>query len=402
MKFGIIKERKNPPDRRVVFSPKKLRELQEKFPTAKIEVESSNIRVFTDEEYTKENIQVSKDMTVCDVLLGVKEVPVDALIPNKKYFFFSHTIKKQPYNRNLLKAILDKNIELYDHETITKENGMRLIGFGRYAGIVGAYNGFRAIGLTTKSFQLPKAETLDSKKELIKELQKITLSNKFKILLTGNGKVAYGAKEMLDAMNIKQVSVDEYLSNTFNEVVYCMIDVLDYNKRKDGQIIDNLDFYNHPETYESNFMRFAEVTDFFIAGHFFGDGSPYLFTREDAKKQNFKIKYVADISCDIDGPVASTIRPSTITEPIYGYHPKKEKEVNYTDKDAIVVMAVDNLPCELPKDASEGFGEMFLENVIPAFFNNDKDGVLARAKMTENGKLTERFSYLQDYIDGKE
>ena len=402
MKFGIIKERKNPPDRRVVFSPKKLRELQEKFLTAKIEVESSNIRVFTDEEYTKENIQVSKDMTVCDVLLGVKEVPVDALIPNKKYFFFSHTIKKQPYNRNLLKAILDKNIELYDHETITKENGMRLIGFGRYAGIVGAYNGFRAIGLTTKSFQLPKAETLDSKKELIKELQKITLSNKFKILLTGNGKVAYGAKEMLDAMNIKQVSVDEYLSKTFNEVVYCMIDVLDYNKRKDGQIIDNLDFYNHPETYESNFMRFAEVTDFFIAGHFFGDGSPYLFTREDAKKQNFKIKYVADISCDIDGPVASTIRPSTIAEPIYGYHPKKEKEVNYTDKDAIVVMAVDNLPCELPKDASEGFGEMFLENVIPAFFNNDKDGVLARAKMTENGKLTEHFSYLQDYIDGKE
>ena len=402
MKFGIIKERKNPPDRRVVFSPKKLRELQEKFPTAKIEVESSNIRVFTDEEYTKENIQVSKDMTVCDVLLGVKEVPVDALIPNKKYFFFSHTIKKQPYNRNLLKAILDKNIELYDHETITKENGMRLIGFGRYAGIVGAYNGFRAIGLTTKSFQLPKAETLDSKKELIKELQKIKLSNKFKILLTGNGKVAYGAKEMLDAMNIKQVYVDEYISKTFNEVVYCMIDVLDYNKRKDGQKIDNLDFYNHPETYESNFMRFAEVTDFFIAGHFFGDDSPYLFTREDAKKQNFKIKYVADISCDIDGPVASTIRPSTITEPIYGYHPKKEKEVNYTDKDAIVVMAVDNLPCELPKDASEGFGEMFLENVIPAFFNNDKDGVLARAKMTENGKLTERFSYLQDYIDGKE
>ena len=402
MKFGIIKERKNPPDRRVVFSPKKLKELQEKFPTAKIEVESSDIRVFTDEEYTKENIQVSKDMTVCDVLLGVKEVPVDALIPNKKYFFFSHTIKKQPYNRKLLKAILDKNIELYDHETITKENGMRLIGFGRYAGIVGAYNGFRAIGLTTKSFQLPKAETLDSKKELIKELQKIKLSNKFKILLTGNGKVAYGAKEMLDAMNIKQVSVDEYLSKTFNEVVYCMIDVLDYNKRKDGQIIDNLDFYNHPEAYESNFMRFAEVTDFFIAGHFFGDGSPYLFTREDAKKQNFKIKYVADISCDIDGPVASTIRPSTIAEPIYGYHPKKENEVNYTDKDAIVVMAVDNLPCELPKDASEGFGEMFLENVIPAFFNNDKDGVLARAKMTENGKLTERFSYLQDYIDGKE
>jgi len=149
-------------------------------------------------------------------------------------------------------------------------------------------------------------------------------------------------------------------------------------------------------------MRFAKVTDFFIAGHFYGDGATYLYTRKDAKSNDFQIKYVADISCDIDGPVASTIRPSTIADPIYGYNPQTEKEVNFKDKDAIVVMAVDNLPCELPKDASEGFGEMFLENVIPAFFNNDKDGVLARAKMTENGKLTDRFSYLQDYIDGKE
>ena len=207
---------------------------------------------------------------------------------------------------------------------------------------------------------------------------------------------------MLDAMQIKQVSVKEYLNDTFSEPVYCLIDVLDYNKRKDGKLINNSDFYNNPEAYESNFMRFAKVTDFFIAGHFYGDGAPYLFTRADAKQPDFNIKYVADISCDVDGPVASTIRASTIAEPIYGYDPITESEVNYKAKNAIVVMAVDNLPCELPKDASEGFGEMFLENVIPAFFNNDKNGVLARAKMTESGKLTERFSYLQDYVDGKE
>lgn len=254
---------------------------------------------------------------------------------------------------------------MYDHETIIKDNGARLIGFGRYAGIVAAYNGF-------------------------------------KILLTGNGKVAYGAKEMLDAMNIKQVSVDDYLLKTFDEVVYCLADVLDYNKRIDGQVIDNVDFYNHPESYESDFIRFAEVTDFFIAGHFYGYGAPYLFTRTNAKSDKFNIKFVADISCDVDGPVASTLRASTIAEPIYGYDPDSESEVNFKDENAIVVMAVDNLPCELPKDASEGFGEMFLNNVIPAFFNNDKDGVLARAKMTEKVKLTERFSYLQDYIDGKE
>ena len=401
MKFGIIKERKSPPDRRVVFSPEKLKEFQQKFSESDIKVESSDIRVFSDTSYEKMGLEVTNDISDCDVLIGVKEVPIEALIPNKKYFFFSHTIKKQSYNRVLIQAILTKNIELYDHETIVKENGMRLIGFGRYAGIVGAYNGFRAIGLKNNTFNLPKASTLESQQELISELNNIKLPN-IKILLTGNGKVAYGAKEMLDAMRIKQVPVDDYLNTAFQVPVYCLADVLDYNKRKDHQVLDNDDFYKYPENYESDFMRFSTVTDFFIAGHFYGNGAPYLFTREDAKSKYFKIKFVADISCDVDGPVASTIRSSTIADPIYGYNPITESEVNYKDKDAIVVMAVDNLPCELPKDASEGFGELFLENVIPAFFDNDKEGVLERAKMTANGKLTDRFSYLQDYVDGNQ
>ncbi|MFT5213657.1 MAG: alanine dehydrogenase [Polaribacter sp.] len=401
MKFGIIRERKNPPDRRVVFSPGKLKEFKEKFIEAELLVESSDIRVFKDKQYIDAGLEVSENMASCDVLLGVKEVPVEALIPNKKYFFFSHTIKKQPYNRDLLNAVLAKNITLYDHETIIKENGARLIGFGRYAGIVGAYNGFRAIGLKTTDFSLPKAENLDSQQELITALNNIKLPN-LKILLTGNGKVAAGAKEMLDAMNIKKVTVASFLSNTFNQPVYCLVDVLDYNKHKEDKKTTNKHFYNQPEAYVSNFMRFAKVTDFFIAGHFFGNGAPYLYSRENAKSADFNIKYVADISCDVDGPVASTLRASTIADPIYGYDAQTEAEVDYKDADAMVVMAVDNLPCELPKDASEGFGEMFLENVIPAFFNNDKEGVLERAKMTENGKLTARFSYLQEYIEGKE
>lgn len=284
---------------------------------------------------------------------------------------------------------------------ITKENGARLIGFGRYAGIVGAYNGFRAWGLKYDSFELPKAENLPDQKALIDQLNSIQLPN-IKILLTGSGKVAKGSKEMLDAMNIRSVLVDEYLNQTFDEPVYCLIDVLDYNKRKDGQVINRRDFYNHPENYESDFMRFAQVTDYFIAGHFFGDGSPYLYTREDARSSEFNIKLVADVSCDIDGPVASTIRPSTIADPIYGYDPQTESEIDFKTAGAITVMAVDNLPCELPKDASEGFGELFLEHVIPAFYNGDQDGVLSRAKMTEKGQLTERYKYLQDYVDGVE
>ena len=401
MKFGIIKERKNPPDRRVVFSPGKLKEFKNKFNTAALLVESSDIRVFSDQQYKEAGFEVTQDMTGCDVLFGVKEVPIAALIPNKKYFFFSHTVKKQPYNRALMRAILDKNIELYDHETITKKNGNRLIGFGRYAGIVGAYNGFRAIGLKNTTFTLPKAETLAGQQELIEALKGIDIP-KYKILLTGNGKVAYGAKEMLDALHIKQVSVQDYIENSFDEPVYCLADVLDYNKHKEDKNTTNTHFYAHPGAYTSDFYRFAKVTDFFIAGHFYGNGAPFLFTREDAKSNDFKIKFVADISCDVDGPVASTIRASTIADPLYGYDPKSESEVSYTSENAIVVMAVDNLPCELPMDASEGFGALFLENVIPAFFNDDKDGVLNRSKMTANGKLTARFAYLQDYIDGKE
>lgn len=401
MKFGIIKERKNPPDRRVVLSPNACLGVVSKFENASVIVEPSDIRVYKDAEYAAQGFEVASTMEECDVLLGVKEVPVEALVPNKKYFFFSHTIKKQPYNRKLLQAMLEKNIEFYDHEVIVNGKGMRLVAFGRYAGIVGAYNGFRAYGLKYKIFQLPKAETLLDQQALISELKKIKLPN-IKILLTGKGRVGNGAKEMLDGMGLTKVNVHEYLNQDFDEPVYCQIDASEYNKRKDGTRGNKTDFFANPEKYRSNFFRFARVTDFYIAGHFYGDGAPFLYTREDAKQPDFKIKVVADVSCDIDGPVATTIRPSTIADPIYGYDPQTESEIDFTDPNAIAVMAVDNLPCELPRDASVGFGESFLKHVIPAFFNGDKDGVLERARMTKNGKLTKRYAYLQDYVDGKE
>ena len=400
MKIGIIKERKNPPDRRVVFSPLACKELLAKYPKLELKVESSDVRFFTDDDYKNAGINVVTDVSDCDVLLGVKEVPIDALISNKKYFFFSHTIKKQPYNRKLLKAILNKNISLFDYETLVNQKEHRVVAFGRYAGIVGAYNGFRAFGLKNKSFDLPKAEHLQDQKDLINNLNKIDLPN-IKIVLTGKGRVSNGAKEMLDGMNMRQVDIDAFLNRTFNEPVFAQIDVLDYNKRKDSKEIDKYDFYNNPQEYVSDFMRFAKVSDMYISGHFFGDGSPFIFTRDDAKSSDFNIKVVADISCDIDGPVACTIKPSTIADPVYGYNPKTEKEDDYTKEDVIAVMAVDNLPCELPNDASVGFGRMFAEHVIPSFFDDDKSGILHRAQMTENGKLTERFSYLQDYVDGK-
>ena len=400
MKFGIIKERKSPPDKRVVFTPDELFRLKNEHPTAEVLVESSDIRVFSDQQYINLNIDVSTDLSDCDVLFGVKEVPTEALIANKKYFFFSHTIKKQPYNRKLLQAILEKNIELYDHETIVDAQNRRLIGFGRYAGIVGAYNGIRAFGTKFELFNLVKAETLKNKEELIERLRRIVLPN-IKIVLTGFGKVGMGAKEILDGMKMKQVSVDDFLNKIYSQPVYTQIDVLDYNIRKDGGLLNNADFYANPTEYISDFERFTKVADIFMAGHFYGNDAPYILTRDMLLKPDCKIKVVADISCDTNGPIVCTLKASTIAEPFFGYLPSSNSEVSYAHPGAVVVMSVDNLPCELPKDASEGFGEMFMEHVIPAFFNNDKDGILARAKMTENGKLTTRFEYLQDYVDGK-
>ncbi|MEH6765976.1 MAG: NAD(P)-dependent oxidoreductase [Aequorivita antarctica] len=399
MTFAIIKERKNPPDRRVVFSPKECQVVIKKFPDAKIIVEASDVRIFNDDAYRDAGFEVKEDVSAADIMLGVKEVPVDALIPNKKYFFFSHTIKKQPYNRKLLKAMLNKNIEMFDHETIVNADKHRLIGFGYYAGLVGAYNGFRGLGLRDKLFVLPKVETLPDLDAAKAELDKISLSN-LKMILSGTGKVARGAKEILDHLKIREVTDAEYLSKEFTEPVYCQIDVSEYNKRKDGGEFDKREFYEDAKDYESDFMKYAKVSDVFFTGHFYGNGAPYLFTKEDAKRPDFKINFVADISCDVDGPVACTLRASTIADPFYGYDPKTESETAFNAPGAITVMAVDNLPCELPKDASEGFGFMFIENVIPAFFNGDLDGILQRARITtEDGKLTPRFAYLKDYVE---
>ena len=401
MKFAVIQERKSPPDRRVVLDPKSCKNLLSTFPSAELIIESSPIRAFSDIDYSSAGLEVVADVSAAEVLIGVKEVPIEALIPNKSYFFFSHTIKKQPYNRKLLQAILDKNITLYDHETLVNESNHRLIGFGYYAGVVGAYNGLRALGLKLNCFELPKATDLNDRAALNAQLDLLTIPN-VKIVLTGSGRVGQGAKEILDHLNIKKVSVDQFINNSFKEAVYVQLDVLDYCKRKDGTNIGKKDFFNYPEAYQSTFDRFTSVADFFIAGHFYGKGAPAFFTREQAKSPRFNLKVVADISCDIDGPVACTIRPSTIDKPIYGYDAETETEVNFSNASAIAVMAVDNLPCELPKDASEGFGHTFVEKIIPAFFNQDAFGVLKRSKMTENGKLTDAFSYLQAYIEGKE
>ncbi len=400
MKFGIIKERKNPPDRRVVFSPDALVRLKQLYPDVTVKVESSDVRFYSDDAYRNLGIEVADDISDCTIFFGVKEVPIDYLISKKSYFFFSHTIKKQPHNRQLLRALLEKNINFYDHETLVDTHNHRLIGFGKYAGIVGTYNAIRAFGIKFELFKLPKAATLSGKEALLAHLKRLVLPP-LKFVVTGTGKVGSGVKEVLDAIKITEVSIDNYLTKNYTQPVYTQVDVLEYNKRKDGSVLDPNDFFHNPQEYVSDFERFTKVSDIYITAHFHANEAPKILTLAMLQANDCKIKVVADISCDVDGSIACTLKSSTIDEPFYGYLPSENKEVEVFHPAAIVVMAVDNLPCELPKDASEGFGAMFMQHVIPAFFNGDKDGVLQRAKMTEKGKLTPRFSYLQEYVDGK-
>ena len=398
MRIGILREEKILADERVVLTPK-----QCKWITANtnvdLVVESSDIRCFPDSDYSNLGIEVVNNLSNCDVLLGVKEVPISSLISDKIYFYFSHTIKEQSYNRDLLQKMVQKNITMIDYEVLKDKNNERLIGFGRYAGIVGSYNALLTYGLKSDKFFLKAANKCSGIKEIHQELNNIKLSTE-KIILTGIGRVANGALEILRKANITEVSKEDFMDKTFNETVFCRLKTMDYNERIDGSLSDKYDFYNNPEKYQSSFMNYTKYADIFIAGHFYGVGSPYLFTREDVKSDDFNLQVVADISCDIDGPIASTIRSSTVENPIYGYNPETESEDDFKKNGVIAVMAVDNLPCELPKDSSEYFGNEFINKILPYLIGEDPDRVIERATICKGGYLTSGFEYLKDYLNG--
>ena len=400
VKIGIIKEGKNPPDKRVALSPSQCEYILNNYPDVEVFVQASDIRKFKDEEYQKLGVAVVDSVEDCDILIGVKEVPIEQLIPNKKYLFFSHTFKEQPYNRELLKAVLDKNIQLIDWEVIKDKKGRRLIAFGRYAGIVGCYNGFLAYGKKSGAYSLKPAHQCDDRADMEAQLVNVKLPNNFKIVITGHGRVGGGAMEIIEKLNLKEVDSPEFLAQDFNEPVFTQLAVDEYNAKADGSSFSKRDFYNDPSDFVSTFNQYASIADMYIACHYWDSESPFIFTREDAKAKDWKIQVVADISCDIDCAIASTLRPSTIAEPLYGYNPITESEDDFMKKGVIGVMAVDNLPCELPLDASVDFGEMFLEHVLEPLTGNDPDNIIGRASETLNGELTEHFAYLDDYVNG--
>ncbi len=399
--IGLIREGKIPIDRRVPLTPAQAKSVMNRFPDVEVVAQRSEIRCYSDKEYEKEGIRLVDSLDNCDIILGVKEVPLDKLIPEKTYFFFSHTIKKQQYNRKLLQEILHKNISLIDYETLTDQTGKRIIAFGRWAGIVGSYNGIWTFGQRYNLFNTRRAYTCFNLDDLWSELTKITLPP-IKIVLTGGGRVAKGAMEVLTRLGVRKVTPKQYLEQWFDFPVFVQLNARNYNRTKDGQDFSRNSFFRTPQMFEADFVKYAAVSDILIASAYWDPKAPRLFEKQDILSDDFKITVIADITCDIEGSIPCTKRPSTIEAPIYDYNPCDDQLENFlSDEGNITIMAVDNLPCELPRDASQSFGEDLVEKVLPEILGDDAKGVIERATIARNGKLTERFAYLQDYVDEK-
>lgn len=398
IKIGLIREDKIPVDRRVAFLPEQLNNLLADYPKAEFFIQSSAVRAVPDHVYDDQGFQVVDSVDHCEILFGIKEVPPANLIEGKTYFFFSHTIKQQPYNKNLIQTALAKKITLIDYECLVDDHGARVVAFGQYAGLVGAYNGVRAWGIRNKSFDLKPAYLCEHVAKLKKELPKVIFPANTKILITGTGRVGNGAKEIMDWLEIPQVSPEEYRTQTFETPVFTMLRSVDYHQHKDGNAWDSGHWHFHPEEYVSTFEQYIGITDMLIACAYWSPTAPVLFTKEQMQTADFKIQIIADVTCDIEGSIPSTLRPSTIDNPFYDFNPFTGlEETAFSSEKNITIMAVDNLPCELPTDASNDFGEQLELAVLPALLGTADKAILERATITKNGELGIHFQHLAEY-----
>jgi alanine dehydrogenase len=402
LRVGILRETKNPPDRRVPLTPPQIVALEELYPNVEFFVQPSDIRCYSNEEYEYLDIPLKEDLRECDILLGVKEVDKRTFIPGKTYLFFAHVVKKQPQNREMFREMVTKNVRLIDFEYLTTDKGQRVVAFGRHAGIVGAYNGLRARGIKTNRFKLKPAYQCRDLDEMWAGLRLIELKPGLRILVTGDGRVAHGAIETLNICNLVKVTPEELLYREFDVPVFCQIGPEHYTKHKKGQPFSFNNFVKHPEEYESTFLPFTRVTDILITGHYWHPRSPVFFTKEDMKKPDFRISVIADISCDLNGPIPSTLRATTMADPFYGYNPHLEiEEPAFMRPTNVTVMSIDNLPGELPRDASLDFGKQLMERALHDLFTDPDSEMIKRATITENGKLTLEYAYLDDYLNSE-
>lgn len=399
LKVGILRETRNPPDRRVPLAPSQIVALEEVYPFLSFCIQPSDFRCYSDEEYEYLEIPLKEDLSDCNILMGIKEVDRRTLIAGKTYLCFAHVAKKQVHNRGMFREMAAKETTLIDYEYITSGKGERVAAFGRFAGIVGTYNALKARGINTNRFKLKPPYQCRDLNEMWAGLKLIDLKPGLKILITGNGRVAGGAMETLGNCNVVRVTPEDFLAHEFQVPVVTMIGPENYTKHKNGRHFSFSHFVAHPGEYESAFLPFTKAADILITGHYWDSRAPVFFTKEDMKKPDFRISVIADISCDINGPIPSTLRVSTIADPFYDYNPNLEtEEPAFSRPGNITVMAVDNLPGELPRDASFDFGKQLMSNVLHELFTDPESSMIKMATILKDGQLTPAFSYLTDYL----
>ncbi|MBL0307299.1 MAG: alanine dehydrogenase [Chitinophagaceae bacterium] len=399
IRIGLIREGKIPADNRVALTPAQCKWILKNSSDIKIIVQSSPDRCFSDREYLSAGVELKEDLGECDLLFGIKEVPVAQLIPGKTYLFFSHTKKKQPQNQKLLKAIIDKKITLIDYECLEHEDGQRIIGFGFFAGVVGAHNGMMAYGNRTGLFKLDRVYKQRSFRELIHNYFGLRLPN-VKIAITGSGRVAHGILEIMNLMGIHEMEPEDYLKRRFSYPVYTQLKGAELYRHKETGKYNREHFHEHPEEYSCKFFKYTSQTDILMNGIYWDKTMPRLFEKEDATSENFIIQTIADITDDANGSVPINVGDQSIDDPVYGIDKTTlEKTAPYLPN-SIDIMAVGNLPNELPRDASRYFGEQLIKHVLEDLVGNGSE-ILERATMVKNGQLTNPFEYLRDYAEGR-
>lgn len=397
--IGLIKEGKIPADNRVALTPSQCKWILKNSGDIKIIVQSSESRCYSDREYQMAGAEVKNDMSQCTILFGIKEVPDSQLLPDKTYLFFSHTKKKQPHNQPLLKAILDKKITLIDYECMEHEDGQRIIGFGFFAGVVGAHNGMMAYGKRTGLFNLDRVYKQRSFRDLIHNYFGLRLPN-VKIAVAGSGRVAHGILEIMNLMGIHEVEPDDYLLRRFSYPVYTQLKGAELYKHKITGKYSRLDFHEHPSEYKCKFLPYSAQTDILLNGVYWDKNVPRLFEKEQVKDEHFIVQTIADITDDADGSVPINLGDQSIEDPIYGIDKMTlEKTAPYLPG-SIDLMAVGNLPNELPRDASRYFGEQLIKFILEDLVKGGSE-IIEKATIVKNGQLTKQFEYLQDYANGK-
>ncbi len=394
LKIALVREEKIPADNRVALTPSQCRWLHKNFPQIKVIVQHSDIRCFTDKEYERGGVEVREDISDCDVMLGIKEVPKEKLISEKKYLFFSHTKKLQPHNQQLFKEILKRNITLIDYECLVHEDGQRVLGFGFFAGIVGAHNGMMAYGKRTGLFNLTSVYSNKDYRHLIHTYFGLKVPN-IKVTVTGSGRVAHGVLEVMNLMGITEVETDEYLERKFSYPVYVQLKGADLYTHKELKTYKREHFHKFPEQYRSRFLPYTKCTDVLMNGIYWTENVPRLFETSDVD-ESFSIETIADITDDEHGSIPINLGDQTIENPVYGVDKiTKEKTAAYLPA-SIDIMAVGNLPNELPRDASQYFGEQLIKYVLEDLVNGESD-LITRATLTHRGKITGPFFYMKAY-----